>query len=406
MCRNRIGTEIRSLAEQVSEGSLARRGFMRRATGLGIGLTAAATMLTALVRPRSVQAAQTVTAEPGRLADKYRNLTVGVPVYAFADENEIMIAHQLEAAAKAAGLNWRFLIQDVAGDVGKAQQVFDTYITQGVNAIIDIVIPPRLVSAQMSKAKEKNIPVLGIYTFGFEYPDMLLDYGGVTSVEATYLNNFMIFDQRLRHPGKKKIKLAIIDSQLDVIKPRRGVLDGLLNLAINKDFEVVHIIPDVDPANTVAVATQSAQAVLAKNPDVDCIWVNWSPAPVPVATAVEQAGKGDTCKVYGLAAQSSGLQLIKEGKSPLVATSWLDNVWASWGCVDLLLRHLSGKPVDRMALFTTNVVPCVCINHSEANSPNIQMVDVLGGKQIPTWMFQAGAYRSHFVASWSEQYAA
>ena len=161
---------------------------------------------------------------------------------------------------------------------------------------------------------------------------------------------------------------------------------------------MVQIIPDVDPANTVQVATQVTQAVLTKNPDVDCLWVSWSPAPVPVAAAVEQAGKGDTCKVYGLVAQSAGLQLIKEGKSPLVATSWVDLVWVGWGCIDLVLKHLSGKPVDRLALLTTNGVPCVCIDQAEANSPNIQMVDVPGGQANPDLDIRCEAHTA--IGSW------
>ena len=398
--------EIEHLAAGVANGVSSRRTFLTRAGSLGIGATAASTILTALVAnaPKAL-AGTSEPADAGKIAEKYKNLTIGVPVYAFADENQITIANQLQAAAKAAGLNWKFLVQDVAGSVTTAGQVFDTFISRGVDVIIDIVIPPRLVAAQMAKAKEKKIPVFGIYTFGTNYPDMVLDYGGVTSVESSYVSSYMLFDQRIRHPGKKKIKLGIINSQLDVIKPRRGALDGLLGLAINNDFEVVQVIPDVDPANTVQVATQVTQAILTKNPDVDCLWVSWSPAPVPVAAAVEQAGKAESCKVYGLVAQSAGLQLIKEGKSPLVATSWVDLVWVGWGCVDLVLKHLSGKPVDRLALLSTNGVPCVCINQAEANSPNIQMVDVLGGKQIPTWMFAQGSYRDRFVASWNEKYS-
>ncbi len=399
--------EVRSLGERVNRQELSRRGFLSRTSKLGIGLTAGSTILTALTSTTAtkVSAAAAKGVESGKIADKYKNLTIGVPVFAYVDENQITIANQIQAASQAAGLNWKLLLQDVAGDPGKAQQVFDAFITQGVNVIIDIVTPPRLVAAQMAKAKEKKIPVFGIYTFGTNYPDMVLDYGGVTSVESSFVSSYMLFDQRIRHPGKKKIKLGIIDSQLDVIKPRRGVLDGLLNLQVNNDFEVVQIIPDIDPANTVQVATQATQAILTKNPDVDCLWVSWSPAPVPVATAVEQGGKGDSCKVYGLVAQSAGIQLIKEGKSPLVATSWVDLVWVGWGCTDLVLQYLSGKPVDRLALLTTNIVPCVCINQAEANSPNVQMVDVLGGKQILTWMFGAGKYRDTFVESWNEKYS-
>ncbi len=398
--------EIEHLAEDVVKGATSRRSFLTRAGSLGVGATAASTILTALVASApDASAATSGSADAGKIADKYKNLTIGVPVYAFADENQITIANQMQAAAHAAGLNWKFLLQDVAGSVTTAGQVFDSFVTRSVDVIIDIVIPPRLVAAQMAKATEKKIPVFGIYTFGTNYPDMVLDYGGVTSVESSFVSSYMLFDQRIRHPGKKKIKLGIIDLQLDVIKPRRGALDGLLSLAINNDFEVVQVIPDVDPANTVQVATQATQAILTKNPDVDCLWVSWSPAPVPVAAAVEQAGKGDSCKVYGLVAQSAGIQLIKEGKSPLVATSWVDLVWVGWGMVDLVLKHRSGQPVDRLALLSTNAVPCVCIDHAEANSSNIQMVDVLGGKQIPTWVFAQGSYRDRFVASWNEIYS-
>jgi ABC-type sugar transport system substrate-binding protein len=398
--------ELEHLAAKVAKAASNRRSFLTRAGSLGIGAAAGSTILTGLIAKSSkAAAAATQSASPGAIADRYKNLTIGVPVYAFADENQITISNQLKAASEAAGLNWKFLVQDVAGSVTTAGQVFDTFISQGVNVIIDIVIPPRLVAPQMAKAKERKIPVFGIYTFGTNYADMVLDYGGVTSVESSFVSSYMLFDQRIRHPGKKKIKLGIIDSQLDVIGPRRGVLNGLLGLEVNKDFEVVQVVPDIDPANTVQVSTQATQAILTKNPDVDCLWVSWSPAPVPVATAVEQAGKGDSCKVYGLVAQSAGLQLIKEGKSPLVATSWVDLVWVGWGCVDLVLQHLSGREVDRLALLTTSAVPCVCVDHAEANTPNMQMVDALDGKKILTWVFAQGSYRDRFVASWNERYA-
>ncbi len=213
--------EVRSLGELVNRQELSRRGFLSRTSKLGIGLTAGSTILTALTSTTAtkVSAAAAKGVESGKIADKYKNLTIGVPVFAYVDENQITIANQIQAASQAAGLNWKLLLQDVAGDPGKAQQVFDAFITQGVNVIIDIVTPPRLVAAQMAKAKEKKIPVFGIYTFGTNYPDMVLDYGGVTSVESSFVSSYMLFDQRIRHPGKKKIKLGIIDSHLSVLAP-------------------------------------------------------------------------------------------------------------------------------------------------------------------------------------------
>jgi ABC-type glucose/galactose transport system permease subunit len=92
--------EIEHLAGEVAKGGSSRRDFLTRAASLGIGATAASTILTALVAGAPKATAATGNAETSKIADKYRNLTIGVPVYAFADENQITIANQMQAAAE------------------------------------------------------------------------------------------------------------------------------------------------------------------------------------------------------------------------------------------------------------------------------------------------------------------
>ena len=92
------GNELEHLASEVANRGSSRRGFLTRAGSLGIGATAASTILTALI----ANAPNAGSVDTGKIAHKYKHLkykhlTIGVPVYAFADENQITIANQMEA---------------------------------------------------------------------------------------------------------------------------------------------------------------------------------------------------------------------------------------------------------------------------------------------------------------------
>jgi len=393
---------------------VSRRGFLGRAAGIGAGAVAGSALLSACSSASDSAPAATAAASAaespsapapaGSISDSFKNKTIGVPVYTYADENEPLIAAQLEAAAAAAGLNWTFLIEDTQADQALAEQVVDSFITRGVDAIVDIIVSPRSIAPQLARAKEQEIPVFGIYNFAPLEENFVVDYGGSTAVDGTYIASYMIADQVARHPGRK-IKLGILNTDLDVLRPRRGVLDGLLSLPEAQEaFEIVGV-KEVDPGDVVASATSGTQALISQAPDLDAIWSSLSPAAMVSATAVEQVGAQDQVACYGCIAGSAGLEALQSGTSPLVATSWADLVYVSWGTVDLMLQHFSGQEVDRLASLTTNPLPYTTVTPRVAQGPDVQPVATLGGEEVLTWMYAAGAYRDAFVRSWQTTYA-
>ena len=400
--------ELEELAGQVAKGSVSRRAFLNRAGAVGVGAVGAGAVLAACGGgTKSSSAASTtsfansVPSSGGAIAAKYKNKTIGMPVYSYADENQITLASAAQQATDAAGLNWKWLIQDTQTNPQTGAQVMGTYISRKVDAVVDMVIPASFIAADVAQAKAGNIPVFGVYTFAFTNPGFQLDYGGIVAVDAAFISSYMLFNEQIRLAGKKEIKLGVLDTQLDVIAPRRQVMEGLRSgQPVFKEVAVAN----VDAADVVGGATKGVQALLSQHPDLDTIWVSYSPVGVPAAAAVQQAGNTHT-KVYAHAVGSAGLSMIASQQTPLLASSWLDLVYTSWGLVDVMLQYFKNGKVDRFAAFSTNVVPIIAMDQAEANSSNVKKVQLITGKSIPNWLFQGGAYRQTFIDKWKEQYS-
>ena len=406
--------EIEDLAAEVGRGGVSRRSFLSRAGAMGLTTAVATTVLAACGGGGTKSASATTSAtgtttaattgsgSGGSIAAKYKHKTVGVPVYGFSDQNQILLAYQMKAASDAAGLDWTFLIQDTQTLVASAETAVEAYITKKVDAIVPIVIPPRTIPAQLAAAKAAGIPCFGMFTSAPLWPTFVLDYGAPIPVDAALLAEYMFIDMYLRIPSGK-IQLGIVDAaSVDLIQPRRGVLEGQLAQAAQSRFAPVAPQNNVNPANPVQGATQAVQAILSTYPNVACIWVNYPPMAVPAAAAVQQAGKH--ARVYGHVGGSAGIAEIQSGSGPLAAMSYLDLTYVSWGTIDKMLAYFAGNTPPRTTFLTTDVVPTTTIDAVEAKSSNVQKV-AANGQNILTWLSGAGSWRAGRVASWKQQYS-
>lgn len=402
--------QLRELEQGAASGMLKRTEFLKRAAVLGVGGIGAANLFA-----NTASAGTTVSARPQRSfnADRVgrinwsaalKNKTIAIPTYTFSDENQQTLNQAIVDAAKAAGLNWKILQTDTQASAQTAQTAMDAYIARGVDAIILDVVPARFVSAQIDKAHKHKprIPVFGIFSFSPLTLDV--EYAGVLASDAVYLTEYMFIDQRIRHgAGPKDIKkIGILDTVVDVTAPRRAVIDGYIGSPSYKDFKVVGSVNDVDPANVTTSATRAVQALLTAHPDITAIWTNYPPLGIPAAQAVEQAGKQAQVKVYSHVAQSSGIKAVLSGKSAMVATSWVDLIYTSWGMVDSILAYFAGKPYTQTHQWTSPV-PTTAIDVARRNSPDIVKVNS-GGNEIVNWVFQGGAWKADFLARWKKQY--
>lgn len=329
------------------------------------------------------------------LGDSYKGKTIGAVFLTLLDENEVSIQKWLEQAAKDAGLDWKFIAVDAKGDQAQAQTAMSSFITRKVDAIVVVVVPAIFINAQLEQAKAAGIPVVGnLMSAPFE-PTIAVDYGPLLDHDALLLSHYLMADQKSRR-GKDSVRVGILDAPVsDALVPGRSVFETLLGL--DDQFKIVATDYAVSGTDTVADSTKRAQGMVQANPDINAIICNYPPIAVPAASGIEQIGKKDI-QVYGRIAQSAGVEAVRSGNSPLVATSWVDWPYQSYTIIEQVLTVLKGEEPYRL-LSMTRPVPDVIFDASNVDA------QVPKGTKAADWMFAGGAYRSQFIARWNEVFA-
>jgi ABC-type sugar transport system substrate-binding protein len=386
------------------DGSLTSAGATySRATvlrWLAVGAVTAP-MLAACTRDGGSAQAVATTAASGSsgvtaaIGDSYKGKTIGVVFYTLLDENEVSIGRWLEQAAKDAGLEWTFVTVDAKGDQAQAQTAMSSFITRKVDAIIVVVVPAIWINAQLEQAKAAGIPVVGNLMFAQFEPNIAVDYGPLLDHDTLLLTHYLMSDQQARR-GTDRIKVGMLDASVsEALVPGRSVFETLLGL--DDQFEIVAKDFAVSGTDTVADATKRAKGMVQANPDINAIFCNYPPIAVPAASGIEQLGNTDV-QVYGRIAQSAGVEAVRSGSSPLVATSWVDWPYQSYTIIEQVLIVLKGEEPNRL-LSLTRPVPDVVFDASNVDE------QVPTGTKAADWMFAGGAYRSQFIARWNEVFA-
>jgi ABC-type sugar transport system substrate-binding protein len=381
-----------------------RRAFLMRAGVVGTGAFASTAALAACGgKSKSIDSqiggtagAATTKATTANLPDSLKGKKIGLAFLTLADPNVQVIRSSLEEAAKRADLNWSFEQFDGQGKPDQAQKGLQSFISKGVDLIYLEGIPPRLVKSELARAKAAGIPVVGGFTAAPLDDGIMFDYAAILESDSIVLNEYMTTELNSTHADKDEIKIALVDSDLDVVLGRTKVLNGLLQLATNKKIKVVGS-QNIDLADPVGSSTKIAASFLTKNPDLDAIWTNYPTSAIAAANAVSQKNKADQVKVYGHIANTAAIEALRDSKSPISATSWIDLVYTSYATVGFMLDIFDKKPVARTVAYT-NPVPVTVLAR-----PTI-------AEQIPgdgtTWVFGNATYRDGFVSSWSQKYAA
>lgn len=410
-----IGGEAGDLSALGMSHALSRAQFLKRAGVVGAGVSAASFVAACGGSSSSKAKASTTTSSSSGVpasgssgvkasttGSALKNKKIGIPAYSLADQNETILISAMETASKEAGLGWTFHVTDTNANQSTAQSAVEAYITQGVDAIMLMVVPAAFVEAQLAMAKAKNIPVFGNYTFAPNDPNITLDYSAPLQEDEVPLSLYLLNDQTRRHGASSPINVAILDVNLDVVAVRRPIFDAISRGAQWKNVKVVAIDANVDTANPVTGATSATRALLTAHPEINCFWVNYPPQALPCAEAVAQAGKSGSVQVYGHIVQSAGLEAILSGTSPLVAASWLDLQYNGWGLIDAMLSHFGGVPLSRLA-YLTNGIPTTAVDKTLRGSAAIQKI-AAGSTDVVNWVFNGGAYTQSFLSNWHTVY--
>ncbi len=376
--------------------SVSRAAVLRGIVGAAIGIPALAACTRAGSSPVSAAPAVSQGADvKASLGSSFKGKTIGVVFLTLLDENEVSIQKWLEQAAKDAGLDWKFIAVDAKSDQAQAQTAMSSFITRKVDAIVVVVVPAIFINAQLKEAQAAGIPVVGNLMFAQFDPTIAVDYGPLLDHDALLLTHYLMSDQKSRR-GSDRIKVGVLDAPVsEALVPGRSVFETLIGL--DDQFEIVAKDYSVSGTDTVGDSTKRAQGMVQAHPDINAIFCNYPPIAVPAASGIEQSGKKDI-QVYGRIAQSAGVEAVRSGTSPLVATSWVDWPFQSYTIIEQVLTVLKGDKPNRL-LGLTRPVPDVIFDASNVNQ------QVPKGTKAADWMFAGGAYRAQFLARWNETFA-
>jgi ABC-type sugar transport system substrate-binding protein len=375
---------------------LARAGVAAGAAVGGGALLAACGSKGSINDQIGTSAAATTGSTTSKIAAKYKNKTIGMAFLTLADPNVQVISDSFEEAAERANLNWKFNKVDGQGTPDQAQKGLQSMVSKGVDLIYLEGIPPRLVGPQLAEAKSAGIPVIGGFTAAPLDPGIAFDYAALLDMDSVALSEFMLLDLNQVHEEKGTIKVAMVDSDLDVILGRSKILKALLELSVNSHIEVVGS-QSIDLADPVGSSTKIASSFLTQFPDLDAFWTNYPNSCVAAATAVAQANKAEQVRVYGHIANTAAIEALRESGSAVEATSWIDLVYTSYATVGYALDLFSGAQVPRTVSYTNSVPVTVLSRETIA-------------EQIPgeatTWVFGGASYRDEFISNWAQKFGA
>jgi ribose transport system substrate-binding protein len=194
------------------------------------------------------------------------------------------------AAAEKAGAN--LVIFNANNDPAAQNNAIETYIAQGVNAIIVVAIDVNGVMPAVEQAAAAGIPVLAVDAIlpqgpqkaqigvdnagaGAQIGDVFLDYVGTEldgSAEIGIVGALNSFIQNQRQKGFE-----------DTIKS-------------NPEITVVGV---VDGRNIQDNALAAAETLITGNPGMTAVYATGEPALVGAVAAVEAQGETDRVKIFG-----------------------------------------------------------------------------------------------------------
>ena len=263
----------------------------------------------------------------------------------------ITVSKGLHSAAEANGIK---LEENFAQrDAVVMTQAIETYVTKGVDLVIDFNVLPETGSAIAAELKEKGIPMISIdciyqdaYFFGVN------NYG---ACEA--LCDAAVIQAQKKFGDKLDFIVNLYDATAgDEIKKRNdGVVDKLK--AIYADAEVVWLDCQADDVKTAALTRDWLNA----HPDAHkIVFVGQNDdRGYAINTVVENEGRRDDCIIVSHNADPGAIENLKnhrDGSTAWLCTASYNSHLYGEQVIDMALRILKGESVDQMEYTKVTVV--------------------------------------------------
>jgi len=248
-------------------------------------------------------------------------------------------------AAEEAGVDLN--IVDGRNDPARQVDAIETFITQGVDAIIVVAIDVEGIVPAVQSAQDAGIPVVAIDA-RIEVPPantfIGVDNLGAGEEAGTYTRDFVANEM----DGSAQI--GIVGALNSFIQNQRR--DGFVNIL--EGAEGIEIVGTVDGQNVQETALSAAENLVTGNPDLNIIYATGEPALIGAIAAVESQGAQDRVKIIGWDLSEQAIRGIDEGFVQAVVQQ--DPFQEGVQAVEAALGLLNGEEVSEEILIPITIV--------------------------------------------------
>lgn len=259
-------------------------------------------------------------------------IVIGVSMLNLSNEFIVQIKDGIEEKAEELGVE--VLINDAQKSADKQLQQVDTFIAQGVDAIIVNPVETEASSPAVERAKEAGIPVINVNGVTTAEPDVFVGSRDEESAEiaieyiAEQLNGAGNFVMMHGHPG-----------QAAEIKRTDGAKEALKN---HPDLKL--IAEQTANWSRDEALTLMQNWLLAYDGQIDAVFAQNDEMGMGALQALENAGKTDITLI-SIDAIADALQAVKDGR--LDATVFQNSVAQGGGAVEAAFKLINGETVEK-----------------------------------------------------------
>ena len=236
-----------------------------------------------------------------------------------------------------------------ANNVPSAQNdAIETYISQGVDAIILVAIDVNGVKPAISQSVAAGIPVIAIDA---QIPDGDNEtFIGVDNTQAGRDIGQFFVDYVNEELGRNAT-VGIVGALNSFIQNQR--VDGFVEVVEDSGMSI-EILNTVDGQNVQDVALAAAENLMTANPGMDAIYASGEPALIGAIAAVESQGLTDSVKVFGWDLTAQAINGIDEGW--VVAVVQQDPYGEGVAAVEAAMTLIEGGSVDPVVYIPIDIV--------------------------------------------------
>lgn len=208
-------------------------------------------------------------------------------------------------AAEAAGVE--LVIFNANNEPAAQNDAIETYIVQGVDAMIVVAIDVNGIKPAITQAVEQGIPVIAI--------DAQIPEGdnatfiGVDNLQAGRdIGQYFVDHVKAEMGGTATV--GIVGALNSFIQNQR--LDGFLEVIEASDADIT-VLDTVDGQNVQDIAMSASENLMTANPGMSAIYATGEPALIGAVAAVESQGLTEDVKVFGWDLTAQAVKGIDEG---------------------------------------------------------------------------------------------